>query len=372
MEPKKKMSGKMSINLTMIGMGILAGVGFGILAPVDDIKFLPLMLLFLLSMYLQMIVHELGHLIGGLLSGYKFSSFRVGSAMIIKDQGKLAFRRLKLAGTGGQCLMKVPDMDENGNYPFALYNLGGSIINALTGVICIGVYLATEPGPLLGSFLAIFGILGILYAIVNGVPLENGLVANDGYNTKMLKENDKARRAFWIQIKVNEMISDGYTLPEMPEEWFEMPSEEDMQNPMIASLAVFRCNRLLNEMRVNQAYKEMNEILSKENGVLGIYRNLLKVDCIYCEIVTQGRAYVLDEYLDTELKKFVNSMRRFPSVIRMAYTHTILMEENEEKAKVIRDRFEEICMNYPQQSELRVERRLMDYALYLFNEKNKG
>lgn len=371
MEPEKKMSGKMSLNLTMIGMGVLAGAAFGLMDPADDVNFFVLILIFFVSMYLQMIIHELGHLVGGLMSGYKFSSFRVGSSMIVKDQGKLAFRKLKLAGTGGQCLMKVPDM-KDGEYPFKLYNLGGSLLNALVGAACMIIYFLVDAGPVSGSFLAIMGIVGILVAVVNGIPLQNGLVANDGYNTKMLQENEKARRAFWIQIKVNEMIADGYALQEMPEEWFEMPSEEDMQNPMIASLAVFRCNRLLNEMRLNQAYKEMNEILEKQNGVMGIYRNLMKVDCIYCEIVTHGRAYILDDYLDDEMKKFVKSMRRFPSVIRMAYTHTILMEKNEEKARTIRERFEEICMNYPHQSELRGERKLMDYALYLFNERNKG
>lgn len=38
-----------------------------------------LLLVFCASMYLQIIIHEAGHLIFGLLSGYRFSSFRIGN-----------------------------------------------------------------------------------------------------------------------------------------------------------------------------------------------------------------------------------------------------------------------------------------------------
>ena len=42
------------------------------------------------------IIHELGHLIFGLLSGYKFSSFRIGNIMLVKTGGKLKFKKLTI------------------------------------------------------------------------------------------------------------------------------------------------------------------------------------------------------------------------------------------------------------------------------------
>ena len=60
------------------------------------------MLVFLyLAWFLHIVIHESGHLIGGLLSGYTFSSFRIGSFMLLKGNGKLVSKRLKIAGTGG-------------------------------------------------------------------------------------------------------------------------------------------------------------------------------------------------------------------------------------------------------------------------------
>ena len=66
-------------------------------------------LLMYFCMILQIIIHESGHLLFGLLTGYRFVSFRVFSFMILKEGGQLRLRHLNLAGTGGQCLMDAPD-----------------------------------------------------------------------------------------------------------------------------------------------------------------------------------------------------------------------------------------------------------------------
>ena len=64
------------------------------------------MLVFLyLSFFIHIVLHETGHLIFGLMSGYQFSSFRIGTHMLMKENGKLVHRKIKIAGTGGQCLM---------------------------------------------------------------------------------------------------------------------------------------------------------------------------------------------------------------------------------------------------------------------------
>ena len=61
-----------------------------------------------LAMFLHSVVHETGHLVFGLLTGYKFVSFRIGSIMLIKESGKLRLKLYNIVGTGGQCLMMPP------------------------------------------------------------------------------------------------------------------------------------------------------------------------------------------------------------------------------------------------------------------------
>lgn len=50
--------------------------------------------------FLQVIVHEGGHLVCGLLSGYKFSSFRVGKVILVKKRDGIKRGRYSLMGTG--------------------------------------------------------------------------------------------------------------------------------------------------------------------------------------------------------------------------------------------------------------------------------
>jgi len=54
------------------------------------------------SIFFHLILHEAGHLVFGLMTGYRFSSFRILSFMWVKENDKIKLRRLSLAGTGGQ------------------------------------------------------------------------------------------------------------------------------------------------------------------------------------------------------------------------------------------------------------------------------
>jgi len=40
------------------------------------------------SFYIQIAIHEFGHMIFGLITGYKFSSFRMGNLMWVKEEGE--------------------------------------------------------------------------------------------------------------------------------------------------------------------------------------------------------------------------------------------------------------------------------------------
>ncbi len=57
---------------------------------------------FLLSIAILIPVHEAGHLVCGMLSGYRFVSFRIFNLTFIKIDGRLRVRKFSIAGTGGQ------------------------------------------------------------------------------------------------------------------------------------------------------------------------------------------------------------------------------------------------------------------------------
>ncbi|MDO5424608.1 MAG: hypothetical protein Q4F41_12860 [Eubacteriales bacterium] len=324
-----------------------------------------LLFLFLLEMYLaiflQIVIHESGHLLFGLLTGYRFSSFRIGNVMWIKEGGKIRLRRMSIAGTGGQCLLIPPDL-KDGKCPYVLYNMGGSLMNLITAAVfgLIGFFLGD--GSPLSPLFWMLAIIGVVFALMNGIPMRMGGVDNDGYNAWSLGENAEALQAFWLQMKVNEQISNGVRLKDMPEEWFAMPSEEGMQNSMIAAIAVFACNRLVDQGRFAEADAQMTELLARKSGIIGLYRNLLTVDQVYCELVGENRAERIEKLWDKDFEKFLKSMKTFPSVIRTEYTYALLYEQDRAKAEKISEKFEKVAKKYPHPNEIRAERELMDYA----------
>ena len=125
------------------------------------------------AMMLQIAIHEAGHLVFGLASGYKFRSYRIFSLMWVHDGERIRLRRFSLAGTGGQCLMEPPDL-VNGEIPVVLYNLGGSLMNILAGLLFL---LLSLPGSgFLSAFFQIAALIGFVFALMNGIPLRMGSV----------------------------------------------------------------------------------------------------------------------------------------------------------------------------------------------------
>ena len=78
---------------------------------------------------LQFALHETGHLLFGLASGYKFSSIRVGKYALVKDDKGFHIRKFFIQGTGGQCIMTLPADADTERVPYFWYNAGGVLVN---------------------------------------------------------------------------------------------------------------------------------------------------------------------------------------------------------------------------------------------------
>ena len=98
-----------------------------------------------LSMFIHVLIHEGGHLVMGLATGYGFLSYRAGSHIWVKKENKIVHGRFQMPGTGGQCLLSPPKNPTGRENPAFLYNLGGGLFNL------IGAALAAWPRPPLSA-----------------------------------------------------------------------------------------------------------------------------------------------------------------------------------------------------------------------------
>ncbi|MBO5358022.1 MAG: hypothetical protein J6A78_01725 [Clostridia bacterium] len=372
MSKKRKTDWKQNLFTVLLGLSAVA-FGFCFAFYIDEFfvdkatgadkafMLLSLLIGMYVSIFVNTIIHEAGHLVFGLLTGYKFSSFRIHNLMWVMENDKIKFKRHSIAGTAGQCLMSPPDM-VNGKFPVVLYNLGGCIFNFIVAVISFLSFFIFKNQTFFAVFILGFGVSALILAVSNGIPLKTATVNNDGYNTLDITRNSDAMNAFWLQLKIVEQTSKGVRLKDMPSEWFEFPTDDAMQNSMVATSGVFAANRLLDEQKFAEAAECISHLLEIESGIAGIHRNLIICDRIFIELIGENCREAVGRLLTKEQKKFMKQMRNFLTVLRTEYALALLYEEDIKKAEKIKAEFEKRCKTHPYKPDIESEKELINIA----------
>ncbi len=236
-DPKKKFRKKGSrpmliVFIVSVIIGAIIGAGIVILEELGEFQLnivapfkvgenlgfiypVVFVLYYYVTLVLHTIIHEGGHMIFGLFTGYRFLSFRVFSFTIVKKDGKLVWKKLKVPGTLGQCLMYPPEWNDDKDYAYVWYNLGGGLLNLIFCALSVPLFFLHSP---LAAWAAGFFIFtGVLFGFSNLVPMSMGL-PNDGKNCLLCGKDRENQKAFYAQLKVNAMLSDGIMIADIPEE----------------------------------------------------------------------------------------------------------------------------------------------------------
>ncbi|MDY3014480.1 MAG: hypothetical protein SOR61_04695 [Evtepia sp.] len=353
--------------LLAMGMGgifghLLARAGDALRPPGSPlILYLAGLLLILLAVfYVQIILHEAGHLVFGLLTGYRFSSFRIASFVWIKTPQGIRLKRLSLAGTAGQCLMLPPEHWDD-TTPQLLYHLGGSLMNAITALVCF-LLSRVVSHPAVSDLLLLSALIGLFLALTNGIPLRLGMIDNDGRNALSLRNDPVSRRALLIQLEIAGQTAQGVRLKDMPEDWFRLPTQEGPGNGLTAAIQVFACNRLVDAHAFSQAEEAISALLTSGQPLPGLYRCLLRCDLVCCQLLLGSHPNPAAQLDEQQQRSFMKSMKAYPSVLRTQYFCALLAEKDEEAAAAIRQRFQKTARSYPYPGEITSEEELMAFA----------
>ena len=364
----KSKAGKFFFYLINGILGIAMGASFALLSPVmQNIKdktlgqyalgILGVMALMYLAFFIQIIIHEAGHLVFGLLSGYRFSSFRILSFMLKKENGKLVFKRLSVSGTGGQCLM-IPPEPVDGMIPYRLYNFGGAIMNLISAALFLLISVPLKKAGLGYSYLIQLAIVGIYMAVTNGVPMKT-TVPNDGYNALYLGRDPNAVRAFWTQLKINQASGDGMRFRDMPDEWFKLPEDADLNNQLVSYTVIARENRHMDRKEFEEAKEDLDLLLRGEVQVSPLYTALLENDRVFLDLLEKGKDADLSPLSVKENAQVLRQMSSYPSVLRTEYAVEALAHGDTAKAEKVLERFEKTAGTFPSAAEIESERDLI-------------
>ena len=366
-----------------IFVNIILGIGYGVFLGIMVINaiifnetltiekkllFLILILImFFLSNYLCTIIHESGHLIFGLISGFRFISFRIGSTIFLKDQksNKIKKKKYFMAGTGGQCILDTPK-DET-KKPFILYNLGGVFLNLIFAVINGVIYIFVKE-LIIGYFFLFMMLQNILMIILNGIPLRSNYIDNDGYNTKQISKSNLAKEAFYAQIKITKSTTNNIRLKDMDESFFLFDQELTEKNSMVSTIKLFRIERLIDEHKYLEAIEDL-KLLLNDDTLAGIYQNTVKSNLIFCYLVTNNQE-LAKKYIDKGFKNMLKMKMPVPNMIRYKYTYYLLLENDVEKASAERTYLSQIEEKYPYKADFEGELEQINVAkeVYLANQ----
>lgn len=304
--------------------------------------------------YLHMIMHELGHLVLGGLSGFEFVSFRVQSLMIIRRDGRLRFARYSVAGTGGQCLM-MPRLEHELKCPYVLYNLGGVIFNLLLS--CIGVLLYFFTDSLYGGTVyVITALVGVVMAALNGIPMVAGGVPNDARNIMAIRQSPEARHAFWVQLRVNGEFSSGRRLRDMPRGWFSLSANADLENPIVAGIGVLRSS-YLHDRRIYDAAEALADyMIYCVDGLPEMLRNELRCELLFYEIIGRCRSAEIERLYGDALQKYIKTTLPYSIArCRQMYAYELLYRGDKAAAGEYADRMSKMTASYPYAAEIEAE-----------------
>lgn len=360
----KRRNSPWAIGLRIL-LGVASGVAAGLLLFLSDQKIqgvsglLLLLAAVVVGQYIQIIAHESGHLIFGLLTGYRFLSFRIGSIMLTLENNRLVFRLCRVPGTAGQCLLMPP---EGERIPYVLYHLGGVLANLLlTVLLAVGYYLYRPQGPLnyFWVFTMLFGAFGV---VINGIPLRLNGVANDGYNALSLSRLPQARQALWAQLKLVGLSTQGVRMKDMPEELFTLPEQPDWEDPMVCAMVYMKVYRAIDGQQLKQAQAMAEEFLALETGMLDLHRNELLCELLFCELLGPCRRERVTQLYSHASRHIQATARNNISRCRLLYAKALLFDGDQAKAREERARFEALAKFHPYRGEVEGERELMALA----------
>ena len=263
---KKIINGFLQI-LGIMFVGAIIGYSVGKIAgdslsKVDTPNIILLLIAGVVVFILQVIIHEAGHLVFGLLSGYKFVSFRVFDFKIIKEEnGKLKIRYERLAGTGGQCLMRAPEYVE-GKFKYKLYLLGGVMFNLVFSI----VFWLVLPS----YYTLLFALIGFALAFLNLIPMG----FNDGMTFYHASKDETTRFILFLQLEYVYYQSIGKNLLiEQPEIVEKINSIEITKNNYLTdSLEFIKLEGLEYFFDFDTLYTETRKLFLEREDLLPVYK----------------------------------------------------------------------------------------------------
>ena len=342
--------------VVILGVGfcggyILANLAKDKIVSLQEPNFLLLVLAAVISFILHIIIHEAGHLVFGLLTGYTFVSFRVFNVLIDKEENdKIRLRTVQgVDGTGGQCLMSPPRI-KNGTFPFKLYLAGGVTFN----IIFSGLVWLIAPS----FYTLLFALIGIILALTNAIPMG----FNDGMSMKLCLQNEVNRYAIHLSLIVNYYATQGksyvVSYPEVLEEIKKLDVNE--RNYITDFLSFMEIEYYQDKFELEKVYDLLLKLYYENADLILPYKIEVMRSLIQLTSLFEPNSNLIDELLANKNVK-ARLKAREPQNKTILAVYEWRVKNNPQKALVILEDGRKILHRSPHLYAKIIEERYINY-----------
>ena len=269
-------------------------------------------------------IHELGHLVFGLCSGYRFNFFHLFSFVWVKEDGRIVFKKVGQGFGDGSCSMSPPDKEKD--FRFIWMIIGGGLFNIITAFILTAIAAAINDLP---PFLLAGIIANMIGGLLNLIPI-NLIKPNDGMNILKASQSPFTRHAYYTLLKVTNDMTRGKRLRDYEETVLAVPESEDLSNYLVANAVNCEASRLIDKGMYDEAIAQFDRL--DLNKLPSYYKNAFQLDYLYyyCVIAPDyGKAKQI--YERPKMSKFLNIP--LPSNTRTLAAYRFFVTGNKDTAR---------------------------------------
>ncbi len=364
---KKEKKTMFLVYLFVIPAGLFLGAGFGYFRSQEAflglslLTYILLSIVFLgLSIFLAVVLHEFGHLLGGLATGYGFVSFRILDWILVRYPEGFRLKRYSIPGTLGQCLLSPPEK-EDGDYPVLIYNYSGVVMNLVLIFISLA-YLFWGSKPALTYFFYGGIFINLILAAMNIIPIE----PNDGYNGRKLKRDQDYKDMFWEILYINSLLTRG--------EDVDLAYLEGIKSPIKTSLTAYIPLLMVSDFLAEEDYEKALSLLErvdKDYDLISLYSYEIYLETYFCETILDWKKGLdLKELeLTKDLDRYMKMTKTYPSRHRFWIFYYGLVKADEKKLAQAQKNFTKSLKSYPTRGEAVKEEKIVKNLLKMIKDK---
>ena len=226
-------------------------------------------------------IHEAGHMVFGIWTGYSLLSYKIGPFEWYKNDDKISFRVNPLSNVVlGQCLMMPPKPKKKVKPKFFLYNAGGLIFSYLMDIILIVLFFVVNNGYVKFLLTPMISI-SLFLTLNNSIYIKGGI--NDVCNYVLVKNNPKYINSIMYQL---EMVGNIFSGKRYGSKTLYEPYLENDLNHITLGVIQLRFLQVVDKNDIDEIKRLSNIMRSNYHRIpIPIQKIAIIFDILYTDIV---------------------------------------------------------------------------------------